>query len=75
MEFLGVVEGAGFMIVVCVAMAVIVSAAGLVVAFVAYPQRGREVPSASWLGDAMTRAAVKVGVHDESVSTNQRSPR
>ena len=53
------------MIVIALVMLVILTAAGLVVAYVAYPQRGREVPKAPWLGEAMTRAAIRAGVHDE----------
>lgn len=63
------------MIVIGVAMAFIVAAAGLVVAYAAYPQRGRELPRAPRLGDAMTRAAVKMGIHDEPDSSDPRTPR
>jgi len=52
-------------------MLVILAAAVLLVAYVAYPQRGREVPKAPWLGDAMTRAAIRAGVHDETVPEEQ----
>jgi len=41
---------------VAVAMLVVLVVAGLVVVYVAYPHRGQEVPRASWLGEAMTRA-------------------
>jgi hypothetical protein len=54
-------------IVIGFAMLVIVGVAALVVAYVAYPQRGREVPKAPWLGDAMIRAATRMGVHEEPV--------
>ena len=54
------------MIVIALVMLVILTAAGLLVAYVAYPQRGREVPKAPWLGEAMTRAAIRAGVHDET---------
>jgi hypothetical protein len=37
-------------------MLVVLLVAGLVVVYVAYPHRGQEVPRASWLGEAMTRA-------------------
>ncbi len=36
---------------------VIVVVAGLVVAFVAFPHRGEDIPGAAWLGDGMARAA------------------
>ena len=45
------------MLVVIIVMAVILLVAGLVVAFVAYPHRGEELPGVPWLGDAMSRAA------------------
>jgi hypothetical protein len=41
---------------VAFAMLVVLVIAALVVVYVAYPHRGQEVPRASWLGDAMTRA-------------------
>jgi hypothetical protein len=43
--------------VVIVVMILILALAGLVVAYVAYPHRGEELPAAPWLGDAMSRAA------------------
>ena len=60
------------MIVIALVMLAILTAAGLVVAYVAYPQRGREVPKAPWLGEAMTRAAIKAGVHEENAPEEQR---
>ena len=63
------------MIVIAVAMLVILAAAALVVAYVAYPQRGREVPKAPWLGEAMTRAAVRAGVHEHAAPEEQRTRR
>ena len=39
-----------------VAMLVILVLAGLVLAYVAYPHRGEEVPAAPWLGDVMKRS-------------------
>jgi hypothetical protein len=44
-------------LVVIVVMILILVLAGLVVAYVAYPHRGEELPAAPWLGDAMSRAA------------------
>ena len=41
---------------IVISMLVIVAVAGLVVTFVAFPHRGEDVPGASWLGDAMTKA-------------------
>jgi hypothetical protein len=37
------------------AMLLILSVAGVVVAYVAFPHRGEELPVAPWLGDAMKR--------------------
>ena len=45
------------MFVILSVMVVILALAGLVLAFVAYPFRGRELTSAPWLGQAMSRAA------------------
>ncbi|MFC4786750.1 hypothetical protein ACT8ZV_19900 [Nocardioides sp. MAHUQ-72] len=44
------------MLVIVLVMLVILVLAGLVVAFVAFPHRGEELPAAPWLGDAMTKA-------------------
>ena len=44
------------MFFVAFAMLVVLVIAALVVVYVAYPHRGQEVPRASWLGEAMTRA-------------------
>jgi hypothetical protein len=38
-----------------VAMLLILVIAGAVVAYVAYPHRGEELPVAPWIGDAMKR--------------------
>ena len=45
------------MLVITLIMVAIVVVAALVVTYVAYPHRGEDVPSAPWLGEAMTRAA------------------
>jgi hypothetical protein len=37
-------------------MLLILVLAGLVVAYVAYPHRGEEMPAAPWLGEAMAKA-------------------
>jgi hypothetical protein len=44
-------------LVFVIVMILILALAGLVVAYVAYPHRGQELPAAPWLGDAMARAA------------------
>jgi hypothetical protein len=38
------------------AMLLVLVTAGAVVAYVAYPHRGQEIPGAPWLGDAMGKA-------------------
>ena len=45
------------MLFVVIAMLVVLVVAALVIVYAAYPHRGEEVPRASWLGDAMNRAA------------------
>ena len=52
------------MIVVSLAMLIIVAAAVLVVTYFAYPQRGRPVPHAPRLGEALERAADRIGLND-----------
>jgi len=42
---------------IVITMVVIVAVAGLVVAFVAFPHRGEEMPLTPWLGEAMDRAS------------------
>lgn len=52
------------MITVLLAMLVIVTLAGLVVVYVAYPHRGEEVPNAPWVGDAMRRGVAMLPTLD-----------
>lgn len=54
------------MLYVVIAMLVSLVVAGLVVVYVAYPHRGERMPKASWLGDALGRAADAVPTIDES---------
>ncbi len=56
------------MIPTLLAMLAIALLAGLVVVYVAYPHRGRAVPSAPWLGDALSR-----GVRRLPTLANQES--
>lgn len=44
------------MLAIILTMLVIVVVAGLVLAYVAFPHRGEELPAAPWLGEAMARA-------------------
>jgi hypothetical protein len=41
---------------VVIALLLSLVVAGLVVAYVAYPHRGEQMPAVPWLGDAMGRA-------------------
>ena len=43
------------MLLIIVAMVVVMALAGLVAAFVAYPERGEPIPHAAWLSEQMTR--------------------
>ena len=63
----------GFLVVLVVllAMLVIVAAAGLVMTYGAYPARGRAVPHAPWLGEAMTRAVDRLGLSVEDDGTDE----
>ncbi|MGZ5400930.1 MAG: hypothetical protein ACXWDL_12970 [Nocardioides sp.] len=44
------------MLSILIAMLVIVALAGLIMAFVAFPHRGEDLPGAPWLGEAMSSA-------------------
>lgn len=44
------------MLYIVLVMVVVVVIAAAVVVYAAYPHRGEEVPTAPWLGKAMTRA-------------------
>ena len=44
------------MLLIAIAMLVILVVSCLVVAYVAIPHRGQEMPHAPWLGDAMNKA-------------------
>ena len=50
---------------IVITMVVIVAVAGLVVAFVAFPHRGEEMPITPWLGEAMDRANGAMPTLDE----------
>jgi hypothetical protein len=53
------------MFVIFVAMVVTLALAGLVVAYVAFVQQGREIPRAPWLTEALTKAADRWSVPTE----------
>ncbi len=44
------------MLMILIAMLVVLAMAGAVVAYVAFPHRGQDVPGAPWLGEAMGKA-------------------
>jgi hypothetical protein len=48
------------MLFIAVALLAVLVIAGLVTAYVAYPDRGEDIPYASWLSDAMLKARDKV---------------
>jgi hypothetical protein len=54
------------------AMLVILVVSGLVVAYVAFPHRDKEMPHAPWLGDAMNKATDAVPTLDEDEGTDPR---
>ncbi|HET8562017.1 MAG TPA: hypothetical protein VFL69_15975 [Marmoricola sp.] len=56
------------MVWILLLMLVIVVLAGFVLAYVAYPHRGEEMPHAPWLGDAMKR-----GVESLPTLDNERA--
>lgn len=58
------------MLPIVVVMIVILGLAGLVLAYVAYPHRGQELPAASWLGEAMGRAAEAAPTLDRSAEAD-----
>ncbi|MGH3367471.1 MAG: hypothetical protein ACRDOY_09725 [Nocardioidaceae bacterium] len=53
------------LLVMLLATLTILAVAGLVVAYVAYPHQGKEIPRAEWLTDAMNRAVDRWGVPTE----------
>jgi hypothetical protein len=61
-------------IVIVLAMLGIVLLAGLIALYVAYPHRGQDVPSAPWVGDAMSRGVAKLPTLDNR-SDERRDPR
>ena len=67
------------MLFIVITMVVIVAVAGLVVAFVAFPHRGEELPGVPWLGEAMTNAVDAMptldGEHAEPVDETPEAAR
>jgi len=60
------------MLLIGLAMLVILVVSGLVVAYVAFPHRDKEMPHAPWLGDAMTRATEAMPTLDEDEGTDSK---
>lgn len=58
------------MLLIAIAMFVILVVSGLVVAYVAFPHRGQEMPHAPWLGDAMNKATDALPTLDEDEETD-----
>jgi hypothetical protein len=56
------------MILLLLAMLLILAVAGAVVAYVAFPHRGEELPVAPWLGDAMKRGVEALPTLEDSES-------
>jgi hypothetical protein len=52
------------LLVIVLAMLACLAVAGLVVAYVAYPHRGEQMPKAPWLGDALGRTVEKAPTLD-----------
>jgi len=52
-------------LLIVVAMLLILVLAGGVVAYVAFPHRGEEMPAVPWVGDAMTRAVDSLPTLDD----------
>ena len=61
------------MLTIVVTMLVIVGLAVLVVAYVAFPGRGRDIPSATWLSSGMTKAVHKVAPYLADPIASERS--
>jgi hypothetical protein len=53
------------MLYLIIAMSFILVLAALTVVFVAFPFRGRDIPNAAWLSNAMGSAADRIPLDDE----------
>lgn len=60
------------MLAIVLTMLVILAVAGLVVAYVAYPHRGLEMPAAPWLGERMRQGVEALPVLEEEVVPGRR---
>jgi len=57
---------------IVIAMILIVVLAAVVVAYVAFPHRGEQMPAAPWLGDAMSRAVDALPTVEDSEQSPSR---
>ncbi|MEZ5097670.1 MAG: hypothetical protein R2731_17200 [Nocardioides sp.] len=53
------------MLAIALGMILILALAGVVVAYVAFPHRGQQMPGVPWLGAAMHRAVDRLPTLDE----------
>ena len=60
------------MVAVVVVMVLILLLAGVIVAYVAFPHRGEELPVAPWLGDVMERAVDAAPVIEAEYEHSER---
>jgi hypothetical protein len=70
----GTTNGGGTaLLLIAIAMLVILVISGLVVAYVAFPHRGQNMPHAPWLGDAMNKATDAMPTLDEDEGTDGKA--
>lgn len=62
------------MLSLLMAMLAIVALAALIVVYVAFPHRGREVPRAPWVGHAMRRGADLLPTLEDEFDASSRAP-
>jgi hypothetical protein len=63
------------MALIALSLFVTLAIAGLVALFVAYPNRGKEIPRAPWLTDRMNHASDRVADYVEGEPSTRRGPR
>lgn len=59
------------MLVIMLTMLFVVLVSVAVVAYVAFPHRGEDIPGAPWLGDAMKKGVEKLPTIEEDQSRDQ----
>ena len=60
------------MLSIVVAMILILLVSGVVVAYVAYPHRGQQLPAAPWLGRAMRKGVERLPTLEDSEHAVER---